>query len=178
MFAFPTNMVEILKYKKPVGIDGVSAEVLEISLPVTLFILIDYLNPFLSRGRFPKCLNDAIVYPLLKSGDIFNINNYRSISILSAISKVFWKNMYERLYSFFDKKNTFYLKQFSFRKKRSINDALAEVIEQIRQGSTDRYTGMLLQLHKAIDSINLEILFAELRKYGVGGICLKWFEST
>ena len=131
----------------------------------------------MSRGWFPKSLKDAKVYPLHKSGEMMNINNSRSISILPAISKVFENIMYDRLYSFFNKKDMFYSKQFGFRSKRSTIDALAEITEQIWNGSTDTLTFILLDLRKAIDSINHEILFAKLEKYGVREICSKWFES-
>ena len=85
--------------------------------------------------------------------------------------------MYEGLYCFFDKKNMFCSKQFACRSKRSTIDALAEITEEIRQGSTDTYICILLDLPKAFNSINYEILLSKQEKYIVREIFLRWFES-
>ena len=160
IFASPNNMADVfntvsnLKNNKAVGIDGVSAEVLKFSLLVFNFFLIEFLNLSLLRGCLPNCLRDAKVDPLHKSGDIMNINIYKSISILPAIIEVFEKIMYGRINSFFDKKSMFCSNQFDFRSKRSTIDAPAEVTEQIRQKSTDTFTCLLLDLRKAVESIN------------------------
>ena len=129
--SFPTNMTEVsntvvkLKNNKQVGIDGVSAEVLKTSLLVIILILIQFLKLSSSRGWFPKCVKDAKVCTLQKSFDILNISNFRLISILPTISKVFKIIIHEGFCSFFDKKILLYPKQFSFCSKRSTIDALA-----------------------------------------------------
>ena len=71
----------------------------------------------------------------------------------------------------------FYSKRFSFRSKRGTTDGLVEITEQIRQGSIDKVLYILLDLRKAFDSINHEILLPNLEKHRVRGICVKWFES-
>ena len=103
------------------------------------------------------------------------INDYMSIPILPGISKLFEKIMYERFCSFFDKKNMYYSEQFGFRSERSNINALAEVTEQIRQGSTDTFTCILLDLREALDSIFHEIILTKLEKYGVRGNPSNWF---
>ena len=68
MFAFPAKMTEVfitainLESNETVGIDVVSAKVLKISVPVIIFVLIDFPNLSLSRGWFPRCLKDANVH--------------------------------------------------------------------------------------------------------------------
>ena len=131
----------------------------------------------MTRGWFPMCLKDAKVYLLQKSGDTMNKKNYRLIAILPAISNLFEKIMYERIYSYCVENNMFSWKQFGFRSMRSTNDALVEIAEQTTKGSTDKFTCILLDLRKAFDSINDETLLAELEKNGVRGKCFKWFES-
>ena len=174
MFAFPTNITKVfntegnLENDTAVGINGVSAEVLKTSLPVFIFILLEFLNLFLSRNCFSKCLMEAKVYLSHNFADIMNISNYRLILIIPTISKVFEKIMYERSYSLFDKKNMFYSKQFGFCSKLSSFDALAEITEQFRQGSTDTFASILPDLRKAFDSINHKFLLANEVVYEVG----------
>ena len=74
-------------------------------------------------------LKDGKLYPIHQLGDVMEINKNKSFLILSAISKVSEKIMYERLSSFFDQKNMFYSEQFGFCGKRSTIDALAELTE-------------------------------------------------
>ena len=66
-------------------------------------------------------------------------------------------------------------KQFGFRSKQKTIHILAETTETTRQ---DTFTCMLFDLRKAIDSIKYEISLVKPEKYGVGRICLKWFESS
>ena len=98
--------------------------------------------------------------------------------ILPTISKVFHKFLYERLDSFFDKKKLLYSKQFGFRSKRSTINVVAESTGKIRQGSTDTFKCVLLDLRKAFDSSNYAILLAKHKNQGVKGVLLKWLEST
>ena len=96
MFASPTIMIEVSntvgnsKNNKNIGFDSVSTEVLKF-----VFFSTEYNTLFLSRSWFLKCPNDAKVYPLHKSGNKVNINNYRLISIKQAVSKVFKNSMYD-----------------------------------------------------------------------------------
>ena len=106
-----------------------------------------------------------------------NINNYRSTSITQTNSEVFEKTMYQRLNSFFVKKNMLSSKQIGFRSKRNTTDAIAENTEQFRQGSTDTITSFSFDLRKTFASNNHEILVAKLLIYCVRGFRLKWFES-
>ena len=62
---------------------------------------------FLSKGEFIDCFKLATVCPVFKKGDSNNIDNYRPVSLLSNISKLLEKVMYDRLYSFLEKQNFF-----------------------------------------------------------------------
>ena len=147
------------------------------SFALFIFVLIEFLNPSSSRGWFPKCLRDAKVDPLHKLGDIRNINTYRSFSILQANGKVFDKIMFERLYSIFGNKILFHSKQFGFVSNRSTFSALADFTDQIREGSTDIFTCILLYMRKAFGSINHEALLVKTEKSGARRISLMLFAS-
>ena len=76
-------------------------------------------NLSLSEGVFPKELKLANVLPLFKSGDPMLFNNYRPVSLLCVLSKVFEKVMYTRLLSFLEPRNILIKNQFGFRKFHS-----------------------------------------------------------
>ena len=89
----------------------------------------------MSKGEFIDCFKLATVCPVFKKGDSNNINNYRPVSLLSNISKLLEKVMYNRLYSFLEKQNFFYNYQFGFRKNHSTTHAISILVEKISQSS-------------------------------------------
>ena len=80
---------------------------------------------------FPNCLKIARVIPLFKSGDSTNLNNYRPISILSIISKIFERIVHTQLISFLNRFKLLSPSQFGFRKKFSTSHAITETLQFI-----------------------------------------------
>ena len=74
----------------------------------------------------------AKVIPIFKKGDPTSVNNYRPISILSPINKIFEKIIYSRLINFIEKYQILYKFQYGFRKNHSTEHALTELTDQIR----------------------------------------------
>ena len=75
------------------------------------------LNLSLSQGIFPSELKIANALPLYKADDPMHFNNYRPVSLLNILSKVFEKIMYSRLISFLNLHKILFEFQFGFRKK-------------------------------------------------------------
>ena len=101
-----------------------------------LFGILDTLtfliNKALKAQTFPECLKRAVVVPIFKSGNVSGANNYRPISLLPAISKVFEKIIYIRMTSFPKHTNQLHNNQFGFRSKMGTIDALISVVDSIR----------------------------------------------
>ena len=80
-----------------------------------------------------QCRPPVIRFPnLVKKGVKSDPNNYRPISVLSLINKVFEKVLHSRLYSYLNKYNILYEYQFGFREGHSTNQALTEITDNIR----------------------------------------------
>ena len=134
-------------------------------------------NESLKSGTFPQVLKAARVVPIYKSGKKSIRENYRPISVLSVLSKIFERVVHERLYNFMDKNKLLYPRQFGFRSKLSPIHALSDITEIIRDNSNLDNFCILLDLQKAFDTINHEFLLYKLEAYGVRGVCLDWFTS-
>ncbi len=93
------------------------------------------LNKSLSDGIFPDLLKSASVCPIFKKNERTKCENYRPISLLSNLSKIFERAMYNRIDTFLANFNIIYNRQFGFRKKYSTEHALLCIVEEIRKTS-------------------------------------------
>ena len=87
--------------------------------------------------------------------------------------------MHQRLYNFLEENNILYNKQFGIRKNNSTIEALIKITEKIRE-SIDKGKfgcGIFIDLRKAFDTVNHEILLFKMEHYGIRGSTLKWSKS-
>ena len=99
-------------------------------------------NKSLNQGIFPSVLKFAKVVPIHKDDSLFEVSNYRPISLLPTFSKIFEKLMYSRLIDFINKHEILYNKQFGFQKNMSteyaVNSVLLMVSVPFAGGSTGK----------------------------------------
>ena len=112
-------------------------------------------------------------------GSTQEVNNYRPIFLLSIFDKIIEKLMHKRLYNFRLEHNILYQNQFGFRKNNSTVFALAQITEMIKVSIDNRKfgCGIFVNLRKAFDTVNHEILLNKLEHCGVRESILKWFQS-
>jgi len=185
LFLHPTDQYEIgriidqLKNKTSSGVDGVSTKLIktlkhEITEPLSILI-----NKSFTEGVFPKELKTTKIIPIYKAKNRDCLTNYRPISLLPAISKIYEKVVFKRVYTFLDLKNLIYDSQYGFRPKHSTIDAITEFINKAGTALENNEIGLgvFLDLSKAFDTIDHKILIHKLNIYGIRGKALDWFRS-
>jgi hypothetical protein len=132
-----------------------------------------------AQGVFPDLLKNAIVIPIYKGGSHMDPSNYRPISILTLFSKLLEKLFYNRLLCFINNNNVLHSNQFGFRKNKSTSLAVANVISSIiNKVKNDKKVALvLLDLKKAFDFINHDLLINKLKHYGIRGLPQQWLIS-
>ena len=185
MFINPVNedeVVNIIKSCKPKhsqDCDDINMYVLSKVTDQIVKPLVHIFNSSFSSGIFPSEMKTAKVIPLFKSGDRSDFSNYRPISLLSQFSKVLEQLFNFRLEQFLISNEILSNCQYGFRSRMSTVHAALELIESISTAIDNQKhcAGVFIDLKKAFDTVNHDLLIKKLFFYGIRCTANAWLNN-
>jgi hypothetical protein len=173
------ELVKNFKNKPSPDLDGISINlikqiILEVSTPLAHIFTLS-----LNQGIFPDLFKTVRVVPIFKSGDKTICDNYRPISLVKSFSKILEKIVQISLVNHLELNNLLYKHQYGFLRAKSTEHNLIHVINNIAQSLNEGNIaiGVFLDLRKAFDVCDHNILLSKLSRYGITGTPLSWFTS-
>ena len=172
-----SDKIDSLDIRKPTTYNNIPTRILVENKDIISPIITKIYNDSNRNSNFPNSLKLADVTPAHKKEDRTKKNNYRPVSILSPVSKVFERNMFDQISLYIDK----YLSPFlcGFRKGYSTQHCLTVMLDCWKKAMDNgKLAGALLtDLSKAFDCLNHELLIAKLEAYGFDKSSLNYIFS-
>jgi hypothetical protein len=173
------KMINSLENDKATGVDGVGVRLLKAGCLVFSYILTIIFNKSLTTGYVPRSWKVKRISPLFKSGDRNNQDNYRPISIMPIGMKIFEKIVHDQFVDFIKNSDILMGQQSGFRKHFSTSTAVVDVADYITSElSKGKFVcATLIDLRKAFDTVDHQILLKKLFCCGVRDVSFDWFLS-
>ena len=155
------KVIQDLNAKKGCQTSDTPTKTIKLNSDIFSNLIYKHFNCFNDKGGFPNDLKHADIVPIYKKNNKCEKENYRPVSILSNLSKIYEKLMYNQLYENFD--NILFPSQCGFRKGHSAQHCLLVMIKKLKE-AIDRgfeFGSLLADLSKAFDCINHPLLIAK-----------------
>ena len=171
------KVMESLDCKKAIGFDSIPAKILKESIHILVTPLTSIINQCIEEQTFPSSAKIATIFPSFKKLDRLLKCNYRPISVLSAMSKIFERILKDQIMVHMDTLLSPYVS--AYRKNYSSQHVLIRLLEEWRKGLDEGSLvgAILMDLSKAFDCIPHDLLIAKLYHYGFSKNSLKLIYS-
>lgn len=172
-------LINQLDAKKCAGPDNIPASFVKTHFELFARLLVDTFNEIIQTGQYPECLKVARVVPIHKAGDKKDVNNYRPISTLSVLDKLIEKLIVCRIMKYAIRRKVLYTHQYGFRTGSSTLTATSDLVEEIYSTLDSKMLAatLFIDLKKAFDTIDHELLALKLEFYGIRGTPLALIKS-
>ena len=171
--------LQSINTSKAAGLDKFAGKFLKDGASILVTPITQICNLSILLSTFPKKCKTAKLKPLFKKGSRTECKNYRPISLLPLVSKIIEKVIHNQVDSFLRSHNIIYKYQSGFRTSHSTNSCLSYLSNKVQNGFEEgNLTGMILiDLQKAFDTIDHEILLLKMEHLGFAESTISWFRS-
>ena len=168
-----------LPINKAHGLYSCPSQILKCASDIISFVLCRLFNLSIVLGVYPSKLKMSKIIPIFKNDDRTDANNYRPISLLSNFNRLFEKMMYKRMQNFIQKHAILSSCQYGFPELHSTEHAILDIVNTIQSNMAKKLfsCGVFIDLKKAFDTVDHEIILQKLCYYGFRGIINDWFSS-
>ena len=171
------RIIKSMKAKKSTGFDEVSNKLIKDLKDVIKTPIMDIINMSLCTGKVPSAWKEAKIIPLHKGGNKLDMNNYRPISLLSALSKILEKVVHYQTYNYVEHK-LLTVSQFGFRKQRETAQAVLAFMKNMKDNQDKKHhMAIFIDIKKAFDTVSHELLLQKLHIIGIRGTENDWFRN-
>ena len=168
-----------IEISKAAGVDKLSGRFLKDGANILAKSISTLCNLSISQGVFSNACKVAKLKPIFKKGKKTDPSNYRPISLLQSISKIIERVIQDQINAFLSDEDILYNYRAGFRGNHSTNLCLSFLTGKVLKGfDKGLLTGMILiDLQKAFDTIDHEILLQKLKAIKFSESTIKWFKS-
>lgn len=173
------DVMTLVKPTRAAGADEVPGSLVHHCRKELLEPIADIINSSIVNSQVPQKMKTSLVYPKFKKQDKQDIGNYRPIAILPSLSKYLEKIIHNQLLTHLQTTNKIYMHQHGFRPNKSINTALSDLLQFVTDvwEKKENVSGIFLDLRKAFDCLNWDILLNKLWNIGIRGNAHKWMKN-